>query len=84
MEVEATPYRGELDASWMRHEMAEGKTVYRHEVVEVAAPAAELDGVEVGRRQEGEGEGAGERREGTEGGEGREASPREGEQGAIR
>lgn len=83
MEVEATPYRGELDASWMRHEMAEGKTVYRHEVVEVAAPAAELDGVEVGRRQEGDGDGE-RREEGAGGGEGREASPREGEQGAIR
>lgn len=49
-----------MDASWTRHEMEQGKDVYKHEVVEAPSPVAELQGSVVWRTQE---EG-GQRREG--------------------
>jgi hypothetical protein len=50
VEVEANPFRGEMDASAQRHEVhAQGKTVYAHRAVEVGTPAVELGGMEVGR-----------------------------------
>ena len=50
VEVEASPFRGEMDASAQRHEVhAQEKTVYAHRAVEVDTPAVELGGMEVGR-----------------------------------
>lgn len=45
-EVEPNPYRNEMDGTYQRHEMEQGKVVYKHEV---ATPPAELGGHEVPR-----------------------------------
>lgn len=49
-EVESSPYRSEMDGSYQRHEMEQGKVVYKHEV---ATPPVELGGFEV--RRDGDG-----------------------------
>lgn len=48
-EVEASPYRSEMDGTYQRHEMEQGKVVYKHQAAEVAQPPVELSGYEVGR-----------------------------------
>ena len=50
-EVETNPYRSEMDGSYQRHEMEQGKVVYKHEV---ATPPVELGGWEV--RRDGDGD----------------------------
>ena len=51
-EVETNLYRSEMDGTYQRHEMEQGKVVYKHEV---ATPPVELGGWEV--RRDGGGEG---------------------------
>ncbi|KAJ4376904.1 hypothetical protein N0V86_006342 [Didymella sp. IMI 355093] len=45
VEADTNPYRNEMDASYQRHEMAQGKVVYKHDAAEVAP--VELSGGEV-------------------------------------
>ncbi|KAF3051855.1 hypothetical protein E8E11_009896 [Didymella keratinophila] len=56
-EADTSPYRSEMDGTHQRHEMEQGKVVYKHEV---ATPPVELGGWEV--RGDGEGDEGGQTR----------------------
>lgn len=43
-EMDTNPYSSEMDGAYQRHEMEQGKVVYKHER---AMPVVELDGLEV-------------------------------------
>lgn len=47
-EADTNPYRSEMDGTYQRHEMEEGKVVYMHQAAEVAQPPVELGGHELG------------------------------------
>ncbi|KAF1930196.1 uncharacterized protein M421DRAFT_24793, partial [Didymella exigua CBS 183.55] len=46
-EIAVSPYRSEMDGTYQRHEMAQGKIVYKQDAAEVAQPPVELGGYEV-------------------------------------
>jgi hypothetical protein len=52
-EVESNPYRGEMEATYHRHEMEERSVVYKHQAAEVAQPPVELGGHELERHDAG-------------------------------
>lgn len=53
VEVAATPWRSEVDGGISRHEMEEGKGVYKHRAAEVEHPPAELAGNEGAQPRDG-------------------------------